>query len=730
MRRRDIAILTLCVLTTGSMAQPLVVRKSVSSTAIPVNSASGQEYLLEKGKNYSSSYWNVNDGKGYRWDIYSQNGYVNSGSNSAYSTSMYLYMNNNNFYSNSRKVSEDGNELQIGPWNYNNMRVWRRIYIDKKVGYCRWIDIFQNTSGSNQTVSVRYNLNAGSSIKEIYTTRGDDKLTKKDWGCVTRTSNDYQPSLVHIWTSRGSKVKPSFSYSTGNNSMQYNMSFSVKAGKTVALCFFEAQRKPYSEAKKFIKGGFSLSREMSKIPRPLRKIIINFSGPTATIGSLELPRHDKHDLAVTLGKNEFLGEILNETYEIGTFYGKLTLDESRVIGLSVPDVNDDHVQLGLVDGQVVGGKLLNGPLKLKLTTGSVMSLPTSKLRTIAYRVSKEKPSEIIASKPAIVLRSGQQLFFRPTDGNVQYLSEYGQWQLNSENLRGLQFDTQDGGLHRVLFRNGSVLSGLVVDDTLNLKLDLDKTLRIKRHLAKRFVFSGSQIDNTPLATLTLRNEDLLFGTIAEEQLNLKTTFGDAPVKPEQIKTITFLPRPIGKVKVVLKSGSTVEGRFPEGKKTLAFQIEPGPKLDIYLGHITQIDVPKEYGREDEEPADPNTPTSDDAKEDDADSEESATVTDLRKKIAERKAMIEDNQKSLTKMQAVLAKIKVNGNAKKKIEAQQAKLKESIAAQQEIIDALQARLEAQLEKREQAKTAEDEDASARVKARKERTARVRLRGRGG
>jgi hypothetical protein len=566
---------------------------------------------------------------------------------------------------------------------------------------------------------VRYNVNAGSSVREIYTTRGREKLTKKDWGCVTDTASSHRPSLVHIWGSRGAKVKPNFTHQIGSNSMQYNMTFPVEAGETVALCFFEAQRKPYADAKKFLKSEFNLASEVSKIPGPLRKIIINITGPVATIGSLELPRHDKHALAVTLGGNEFLGEILNETYEIETFYGKLTLPAERLIGLSVPDVNDDHVLVGLADGQVVGGKLLNGPLKLKLTTGSVMSLPTSKLRTIAYRVSKTRPAEITADKPAVVLRSGQQLFFRAPDANVEYLSEYGQWKLNTNNLRAVYFDTEDGGLHRLLFRNGSVLSGLVTEDDLDLKLDLDKTLRIKRHLAKQFIFSGSQIDAASLATLSLRNEDMLYGTIAEETLLLKTTFGDAPVKPEQIKTITFLPRPIGKVKVVLKSGSTVEGRFPKGKKTLAFQIEPGPKLDVYLGHITRIDVPEEYGQEDKPvdanaPTDPNTPANNDAKEDDADSEESATVTDLRKKIAERKAMIEDNRKSLAKMQAVLANVKVNGNAKKKIEAQQAKLKESIEAQQAIVDALQARLEAHLEKQERAKTAEDQDAAAREK----------------
>ena len=693
MRRHNIAILSLLLLMAGGAPGEVC-------TLFPetIDTASAEEYLLEEAKDYSSSYWNINDGKGYRWDIYSQNGYVNSGSNSAYSTSMYLYMNNNNFYSNARKVSKDGDELQIGPWNYNNMRVWRRIYVDKKVGYCRWIDIFKNTSGSDQTLTIRYNVNAGSSVKRIHTTRGEGKLTNKDWGCVTETSNAHQPSLVHIWGSRGAKNKPSFTVNQGNNSMQYNMTITVKAGQAAALCFFEAQRKPYSAAQKFLKSEFSLSREVSKIPRPLRKILVNITGPTATIGSLELPRHDKHDLAVTLGGNEFLGTIQNKTYEIETFYGKLTLDESRMIGLSVPDVNDDHILVGLADGQVVGGKLLNGPLKLKLTTGSVMSLPTSKIRTLAYRVSKAKPSEIIANKPAIVLRSGQQLFFRPSDANVRYLSEYAQWTINTENLRGIMFDTEEGGLHRIFFRNGSVLSGLVMDDTLELNLDLDKTLKIKRHLAKRFAFSGSQIDNAAQAVLSLRNDDILYGTIAEEQLDLKTTFGDAPVKPEQIKTITFMPRPIGKVKVVLKSGSTVEGQFPKGKKTLAFQIEPGPKLQVYIGHITQIEVPENYGKEDE-PADPNEP------EGDGDDATAASPAKLRARLATLESAREQKLSEMAALANAAKAPRLDAKARQEIEGKKAQTKNALAELQQQIDVLQTQLNELIAEKKLAEVAE-------------------------
>jgi hypothetical protein len=666
----------------GRMILALTAATILFSTA----AADDDGLLITDGKSYGSSYWNIDDGAGYRWDIYSTYGYVNSGTSSAYSTSMYLYVNNNNFYSNTRQLSKDGRELQIGPWRYGNVQVYRRIYIDPKLGYARYIDIFQNVSGQDQNVSIRYNLNAGSTIQGIYTTSGKDELADKDWGCVSQSSGGSRPETVHIWSSRGSKLSPTFSWSTNNNTMNYNMTLNIPAGKTHALCFFEAQRKPYDKAQKFLRREFSLSREMAKIPQALRKIIVNMGGPVITIGSLELPRNEKQDLCVTLGDNEFLGTILNESYDIETFYGKLTLSADQVVGLSVPDVNDDHVLVGLADGQVVGGKLLNGPLRLKLTTGSEMSLPTSKIKTFAYRISKQKPSEISAQKSAVVLRSGQQLFFRESDADVGYLTEYGQIRLSSGNLRGIRFDTADGGLHRVFFRNGSVLSGLVVDETLKLQLALGKTLDIRRHLAERFAFAGSDVNSADMAMLQMRNEDILFGKIVPKKLIFRTSFGEAPVEPNEVASIEFLARPIGKVKVKLKSGSSIEGYFPKDQKTLAFQLQPGPRLDVYLGHIVSITIPEDYGKEPQKPRE-NADNDDQDQEKDAEDDEgahSSLLEEERERIQREIAAINQKmvrvQSMIQEMQQRRAKA-VNDADRKKIDdatnilqAQLAKLK--------------------------------------------------------
>ncbi len=642
---------------------------------LPAPLLRAEDYTFSDGKQYTQSYWNNNDGAGYRWDIYSTYGYINSGTNSAYSNGMYLYCNNNGVYSNTRQVSKDGHELLLGPWSNNNITVYRRIYIDPKVGYARWIDIFTNNSGSDQSVPIRYNLNTGYSLKDVKTTTGGESLGKKDWGLVTYPSGSNAPALVHFFATRGAKEKPVLTYNTGNNTMQYNMTLSIPAGETRAVCFFQAQRHPHDKAEKLLES-FNLSRELQKVPANLRKILVNMSGPMVTLGSLELPRDAKNDLAVTLAGNEFLGTIINDQYTLKTFYGELSFEPNQVMGLSVPDVNDKHVLLGLVDGQVVAGELTSGPLKLKLPSGSEMTLPTSKLKTIAYRVSKERPEEINTDKPAVVLRSGQQLYVNPEDAACSYLTEYGTVKLDANSMRGVQFDTPDGGLHRVIFRNGSVLSGLVTDRQMRLRLKLGRTLDIRRHLIKSFSLSYTDVDNSKLAQITLRNEDMLFGRVAEEELLIDTPFGEAPLKPQKIETIEFFTRPVGKVKIKLHSGSTIEGKLARNKRTLKFKIEPGPELDVFVGHIVTLSIPKDYAFADKDvdpneefvlPNDPNAvdAASSDASDDGSTDGESGGEVDVSSLTDEQRAVMlkrlaakaDQQQKQIAELQASLQTVK-------------------------------------------------------------------------
>ena len=537
--------------------------------------------------------WYVTDGAGFKWDINSY-GTVNDGTNDAYDGGLQLQVNGSTYsWGASGRLNKAGDEVEIGPWAKGSVQIYRRIYVDKKGGYCRWVDIFENTSTAAQTLTLRYYSNMGGSTRYIYSTLGKAALTDKDWGCVTAysTGSTSRPCVAHIWATKGTKPKdkPRFEYSANNDSLYYHQTLKIPAKRTVAICLFEAQRRPYSAAQKFIRD-FRPDREIQKIPPALRRILVNMGGITLTLGSLELQRHEQHDMAVLKNGDELLGTIQNETFAIETFYGKLDLPAAKVIGISASTTGDSHVQVGLVDGQVLAGKFLNAPLRLKLVNGDDMALPMAKLKTAAFRLSNERPSDIPVRSAAIVLRSGQQLFFKTADLDATFHTEYGDLKLDASDLRNIHFDTAGGGLHRAVFRNGSVLSGLLDSEQLSLGLALGPKLTIPRHLAQRLAFPGEPHDTTKLSTVTLRNEDAIHGRIIDKSLAVQTRFGKVTVTPETIKSIAFKPGMIGPVLIKLHNGTTVSGKLlPD---TINFQIDPGPKLPIFVGHITGITCPK------------------------------------------------------------------------------------------------------------------------------------------
>jgi len=559
-------------------------------TAVVLPAAGENDIHIPAGRTVSGN-WNVADGAGYQWNIYVSGGYVNSGSHSAYSSGMQLQVGGSGFSgSSSGRLSKDGTEIEIGPWQRGSVKIYRRIYVDRKIGYCRWIDIFENTTASPQTLTLRYYNGMGISTRRTYTNSGGTNVTDKDWGIVTGyTSNSYS-AVAHIFATKTSKVRPRFQWTRSNSTVYYHHTLKVPAKKTVALCLIEAQRRPFATAQKFLTE-FKVERELKKVPPALRRIIVNMSGALLTLGSLELPRNEEHDLIVRRGGNELLGTLLNKNYVIETLYGKLTLPAARVMGLHAPAGAGDRIRLGLVDGQVVVGKLASGPVRLKLANGNEMTMSTDQVDTAAYRISPKRPEEVAFRRAMVVLRGGQQLFFKPGDVDWSFHTQYGRVKLNPTNLRTMMLDTPDGGLHRAIFTNNSVLSGLMMTDRLSVTLDLGPKLSVPRYLVSQFAFPARNYNGPELAELTLRNEDTLQGRVTDGVIKIDTDLEQVSVGRDEIAHLT-IPEDatLGRIRVKLHSGTVVEGKL--AGKTVGFQIAPGPKLPVYVGHVVEITCPK------------------------------------------------------------------------------------------------------------------------------------------
>lgn len=562
------------------------------------------------GQAVSSFPWTTTDLHGFQWDIVN-NGAVSDGSNDAYDGGMQLQVGGTAFPAQpTARLSADGKEIEIG-WRYNNLNISRRIFVNTRSGYCRWIDIFENTTGAEITVALRYYSNVGDTTSRTHTTSGSAVVTSKDWGIVTAgAEGSNRPAVVHVFATPAGKFKPVFSFTQNNDNLYCDASIKVPPSKAVALCFFEAQRKSFDEGVGFLKN-FNPAEELLLVPAPLRKIVLNMTeGGLTAIGGIELKRDKKSDLIVLINDNEIRGEIINKEYVIRADFGQVTIPADAVIGLAGQSSANDRVRVVMADGQVIAGELTGGPVAIKLADGTELKIAPKELLQAAYRISPEKPEKITASDSLAVFRSRTMLAFDSAGVDLTFQTPYGVIKPSIGDLRAIEMDTPAGGLHQIVFHNGSTLAGLMTAERIRLKLKLgsasltegDPTLEVSCRQIKRFLFPARPVKPMNLVGLTFRNADVIFGLFADEKLTVHGKIGPVTVLCREVAKAEFNVAALGQVKLTMRDGTELAGKLADDY--IKFKIEPGPELKIFTGHIESITGAAEA----ESPAEPS-PTS-------------------------------------------------------------------------------------------------------------------------
>jgi len=530
--------------------------------------------------------WDVKDGLGNRWDINGVGG-VSSGVNNAYSNGMRLTITDGNEFSGGgSRMSEDKREIEIGPWQYGNVRVSRRIYVDEKQGYCRWVDIFENESSEPFRVALCYRNRMGSTIHEVAGSRGAKNIEAKDWAFATMyRENSNRPVIVHVIASPAAKTKPRIQWKSGTNEVMYFYDLTVEPNKPVALCFFQSQQPNPEKAKAFMKS-FDVAAELGKLPAPLREILLNMPSGGTVMDRLEIPRDAKDDLAVLRNGDQIRGTIATETFVVKTVFGEMKIPADKVLGVLMPQEEDAYAQVALTDGQILAGDLTSSVVIKRDSENSVTLAPTD-FRSAAFKISPEKPADVKVADQFVVLRNGQRLYLADKP-SLEFSTLHGKIKLDADTVSRIVTDTPDGGLHRAMFRNGSVLSGLLTADKFSAKLALGATLNVSINMVARVEFSTEEAASKATAQVLLRNEDAVMGTLTDADVTVQTETGKQKVKLTDISAMEFDAENMEKVTLTLNSNSTMSGKLE--RKNLKFKMDNGPEINLFVGHIATIAI--------------------------------------------------------------------------------------------------------------------------------------------
>ncbi|MHC4563239.1 MAG: hypothetical protein ACYS8X_10760 [Planctomycetota bacterium] len=527
--------------------------------------------------------WTLNDAADYRWDIV-QGGYVNDGLNDAYDGGMKLLVGGSAFaYSNPARLHKDGREIEIGPWMYSTVEVRRRIRVDAKIGYARWIDVFTNTGDQPVVMPLQYRSNFGNSIRQ------ETKLTGGIVGVVTSDGSGSRPAVAQIVGTGHARLRFTTNRQ-GSDEVHYAAGISLSPGKTAALCFIHVQRRGHSDAAR-VAQSLDMDEVLADLPLALRGALVNVSTSVTKIGPLKFLRDEQSDVIVTLDGTRLIGEILNESFELTAADGPTTLPADSVIGLSVLDRADPQVHVALTDGQILAGRLTNGPLRFKPTDGDELAFTPRRLATAAFAISQARPKDIPLNGAMLELIGGQRLTFdamEPTP--LPFRTACGELAVTGEIAARVDFLTADGGLHRVSFRNGSVLSGMAGPNTLTFHLTGDKMITVSAAAIGSIVFPHAELPATvgPVR-VSLRNGNVVIGTIVDEQFTLETKQGAVAIASATLAALTTevdaLPT---RATVKLADGSTLSGRLAE--QPVNIKVSENVVVPVFASHIESIVV--------------------------------------------------------------------------------------------------------------------------------------------
>ena len=532
-----------------------------------------------------SSYHNMNDGGGYKWDVQYYGSVYRGTDRAYYGGAMYLQINGTNFQAPNRIAwaNKAGDEIEMGPWNNRGLNIYRRIKVYKDRPMARWLEVFENPTAAPITLQVAIFGSHNYGIKQTTYSSGGSSFGPKDFAFMIRNGRANSPPTLHVVTSKRAKLRPTVQVQNNQIYVRYNLT--IPARKTAIICHFESQNRDVSAHQKLMKKfpGYKLFKDL---PGSVRSMIVNMSAGGG-IGGVDFDRRETSDSVILKNGDPIFGSVKNASFKIKTILGEIDLPAARIIGMG--GRRGRRVRFVLLDGQVVSGRLAGKTLQVDLGGGGLLRIPYDKIAQWSYRVTKAKSNEEKFYGAYVILRTGDRLGFDPKNMDIKLLTRHGLVDLESERLLELTMDNPGNAVHRAVFLNGSRLGGFLEPETLKLKLTLGKTVTISRDMISHMRFAeDEQLDSTQ-ARVLLTNGDELFGSLTAGKFKLATDFGEIQIDPSSVKTMQFRPEDLGRTIVETWKGSVLKGRL--GQSQLGFAISPQTVLNIYAGQFVSIDCP-------------------------------------------------------------------------------------------------------------------------------------------
>ncbi|HEX8911410.1 MAG TPA: hypothetical protein VF796_03550, partial [Humisphaera sp.] len=411
----------------------------------------------------------IGDGAGSQWRVYPSGYLQQQGNMPVYSQGAMAMVNGNQPQGAGRGARMDAKtgELIIENMNAGGIAVTRRVAFDKENNVVRYVDVFKNATGQEQSVNlmVQTSLNYGINNSQLV---ADPKKGTQQVGWAGLTGANV--AAMEMFNGKGAKTPLVINYQQGNNVVGANLQVSLAPGKEVAVMHLHGVF-PNQEAAAQYMLRVKETDLLKKVPPNIRRLIVNFAGGGSFIGDTEVLRGDLLDVVELRSGDQLKGTIQDAAFELTTAYGPVSLPVDKVIGLlNVGTFRPRHLVI-LSDGQIFGGTLKQEALTLQLSSGQVTKVPLSQVSRAGYRKRAGEPDEWTFEKPLVVTRAGERVSVKMPAAPLEVATRYGKLSVKPDQLASAVLQSEETGLHQFTLTDGSKFSGLLTADAMELQLD-------------------------------------------------------------------------------------------------------------------------------------------------------------------------------------------------------------------------------------------------------------------
>lgn len=541
----------------------------------------------------------LRDASGQVWEL-NQNGAI-EGSSGIYEGGGYLIVEgaDSGYVSNANTATFDSaaNELIFPPFTISGLNISRRVAVDEKAGWCRFVEVLENPAA--EAIHVRLRLTFSFVEGVAGTTLLSDRARPDDAPRALAASDERQTVLM-IGAGPGARLKPQFIPQPDQGFVQISYDVQVPAHKTVALAHFHLLR-PSPEAAAQSLGTLRERDLLRNLPRDVRDSLLNFRPAGAMLGDIEVLRGDTLDVVELRGGDRYNGTIREASFKLQTPYGLIELPPERVIGIANVGIHQPTQLLITASGEVFGGTLEAPSLHLQLSNGQITDIPIDAISRLGYRKRAGEPEGLKFDKPLLLLAAGDRISVDPPASPIPLMTRYGLVRVDPKSIASISMEDQEQPAHEMRLVDGSRLSGIVALDKLSLK-----PLSIGAANPITFAMSGvrgmqlaAEASPSPAedaAIVQLTSGDLLVGTLSGRVV-LETTFDIitidaaeiAALAPETDAQSERVIRSPADVRLTLWDGAEVGGRLKED--ALAVQLQSGSQVKVPLALLGQYVQP-------------------------------------------------------------------------------------------------------------------------------------------